>query len=48
MEIQVKKQRTAVQPAFLKANTLEQMLYFNTSFDVGHIRKEERIKIIRC
>lgn len=45
MEIQVKKQRTAVQSAFLKTNTLEQMLYFNTSFDVGHIRKEERIKI---
>ena len=45
MEVQVKKQRTAVQSAFLKANTLEQMLYFNTSFDVGHIRKEEKIKI---
>lgn len=45
MEVQVKKQKTAVQSAFLKANTLEQMLYFNTSFDVGHIRKEEKIKI---
>lgn len=45
MEAQVKKQKTSVQSAFLKANTLEQMLYFNTSFDVGHIRKEEKIKI---
>lgn len=45
MEVQVKKQKAAVQSAFLKANTLEQMLYFNTSFDVGHIRKEEKVKI---
>lgn len=45
MEVQVKKQKAAVQSAFLKANTLEQMLYFNTSFDVGHVRKEEKIKI---
>lgn len=45
MEAQVKKQKNAVQSAFLKANTFEQMLYFNTSFDVGHILKEEKIKI---
>lgn len=45
MEVQVKKQKAAVQSAFLKANTLEQMLYFNTSFDVGHVRKDEKIKI---
>lgn len=34
-----------VKSAFLKANTVEQLLYFNSSFDIKGIRKEEKIKI---
>jgi len=45
MEAEIKNQRSAVQSALLKTSTLEQMLYFKTAFDVGNIRKEEKIKI---
>lgn len=45
MEAQIKNQRSAVQSGFLKTSILEQMLYFKTAFDVGNIRKKEKIKI---
>ena len=47
LELQTNKHNDdkAVKSAFLKANTVEQLLYFNSSFDVNGIRKEEKIKI---
>jgi predicted nucleotidyltransferase component of viral defense system len=34
-----------VKSAFLKANTIEQLLYFNSSFDIKGIQKDEQTKI---
>ena len=45
IEAETKTQRSAIQSAFLKANTIEQMIYFNTSFEIRNIRKEEKMKI---
>ena len=38
-------QEKTVKSAFLKANTIEQLLLFNSSFDIRGIQKDEQIKI---
>lgn len=45
LEIQNKENKSNIVSAFLKANTIEQLLLFNTSFDINNIRKEEKIRI---
>ena len=47
VEISIKNDYTdkLVKSAFLKTNTIEQLLLFNTSFDIKGINKNEQIKI---
>lgn len=45
LEVDLKKQRTAVQSAFLKVNTIQQFLLFEASFDSNIYKKDEKIKI---
>lgn len=45
LEIQKKESKSKVVSAFLKANTIEQLILFNTTFNINSIRKDEKIKI---
>lgn len=49
VEIEIKAKNytsdKAVKSAFLKANTIEQLLYFKSNFDIRGIHKDETIKI---
>lgn len=45
LEIQKKESKSKVVSAFLKVNTIEQLILFNTTFNIISIRKDEKIKI---
>lgn len=42
---EVKETKTSVASAFLKTNTLEQLIYFNADFELKGIRDTEKLKI---